>query len=141
MHPLLFHQRKKLKKKIAESNLNKQTQKSIMNYRQRVTYIPHGTLQRHVRTSDSIHNWCKTELGGAVTTEQQSKVGEKHKQGKIDEMTTKTSQVYYEALFKTALYIVKEEVAFRKFKSLVDLQRRNGVKEESTDKLKTKQYA
>ena len=56
MHPLLFHQRKKLKKKIAESNLNKQTQKSIMNYRQRVTYIPHGTLQRHVRTSDSIHN-------------------------------------------------------------------------------------
>ena len=104
MHPLLFHQRKKLKKKIAESNLNKQTQKSIMNYRQRVTYIP-------------------------------------HKQGKIDEMTTKTSQVYYEALFKTALYIVKEEVAFRKFKSLVDLQRRNGVKAESTDKLKTKQYA
>ena len=141
MYPLLFHQRKKLKKKIAESNLNKQTQKSIMNYRQRVTYIPHGTLQRHVRTSDSIHNWCKTELGGAVTTEQQSKVGEKHKQGKIDEMTTKTSQVYYEALFKTALYIVKEEVAFRKFKSLVDLQRWNGVKEESTDKLKTKQYA
>ena len=56
-------------------------------------------------------------------------------------MTTKTSQVYYEALFKTALYIVKEEVAFRKFKSLVDLQRWNGVKEESTDKLKTKQYA
>ena len=141
MHPLLFHQRKKLKKKIAESNLNKQTQKSIMNYRQRVTYIPHGTLQRHVRTSDSIHNWCKTELGGVVTTEQQPKVGEKHKQGKIDEMTTKTSQVYYEALFKTALYIVKEEVAFRKFKSLVDLQRRNGVKAESTDKLKTKQYA
>ena len=56
-------------------------------------------------------------------------------------MTTKTSQVYYEALFKTALYIVQEEVAFRKFKSLVDLQRRNGVKAESTDKLKTKQYA
>ena len=32
------------------------------------------------------------------------------------------------------LYIV-EEVAFRKFKSLVDLQRRNGVKAGSTDKL------
>ena len=132
---------KKLKQKIAERNLNKQIQKSIMNYHQHVTYIPHGTLQRHVRTSYSIHNWCKTELGGAVTTEQQPKVGEKHKQGKVDEMTIKTSRVYYEVLFKTALYIVKEEVAFWKFKGLVDLQRWNGVKAGSTDKLKTKQYA
>ena len=31
--------------------------------------------------------------------------------------------------------IVKEEVAFRKFRKLVDLQRRNGVKAGSTDKL------
>ena len=62
---------KKLKEKIAERNLNKQIQKSIINYHQRVTYIHHGTLQRHVGTSDSIHNWCKTELGGTVTTEQQ----------------------------------------------------------------------
>ena len=40
-----------------------------MNNRQRETYIHYGTLQRHVGTSDSIHNWCKTELGGTVTTE------------------------------------------------------------------------
>ena len=33
------------------------------------------------------------------------------------------------------MYIVEEEVAFRKFKSLVDLQRRNGVRAGSTDKL------
>ena len=31
--------------------------------------------------------------------------------------------------------IVEEEVAFRKFRKLVDLQRRNGVKAGSTDKL------
>ena len=112
---------KKLKQKIAEHNLNKQIQKSIMNYRQRVTYIHHGTLQCHVGTSNSIHNWCKTELGGTVTTEQQPKFREKHKQGKVDEMTIKTSRAYYEVLFKTALYIADKEVAFRKFKSLVDL--------------------
>ena len=51
----------------------------------------HGALQRQVITSNSIHNWCITELGGTVTTEQQPKVGEKHKQGKVDEMTIKTS--------------------------------------------------
>ena len=106
-----------------------------MNYRQRVTYIHHGTLQRHVGTSDSIHNWCKTELGETATTEQQLKVGEKRKQGKVDEMTIKASCAYYKVLFKTALYTVEEEVAFRKFKSLVDLPRRNGVKAGSTDKL------
>ena len=33
------------------------------------------------------------------------------------------------------MYIVEEEVAFRKFKKLVDLQRRNGVKAGSRDKL------
>ena len=73
-----------------------------MNYRQAVTYTHHGTLQRHVGTSDSIHNWCKTELGGTVTTEQQPKVGEKQEQGKVDEMTIKTSRAYDEVLFKTA---------------------------------------
>ena len=127
--------KKKLKQKIAERNLNKQNQKSIMNYRQCVTYIHHGTLQRHVGTSDFIHNWCKTEMVGTVTTEQQPKVGEKRKQGKVDEMTIKTSRAYYKVLFKTALYTVEEELVFRKFKSLVDLQRRNGVKAGSTDKL------
>ena len=127
---------KKLKGKIAELNLNKQIQKSIINYHQRVTYIHHGTLQRHVGTSDSIHNWCKTELGGTVTTEQQRIVREKHKQGKVDEMTIKTSCAYYEVLFKTALYTVEEEVAFQKFKSLVDFQTWNGIKAGSTDKLK-----
>ena len=65
-----------------------------MNYRQHVTYIHHGTLQRHVGTSNSIHSWCKTELGGTVNT------GEKRKQGKVDEMTIKTSCAYYEVLFK-----------------------------------------
>ena len=102
---------KKLKQKTAERNLNKQIQESIKNYRQCVTYIHHGTLQRHVATSDSIHNWCKTELGGTVTTEQQPKVGEKRKQRKVDEMLIKTSCAYCEVLLKTALYIVEEEVA------------------------------
>ena len=92
-----------------------------MNNRQRETYIHYGTLQRHVGTSDSIHNWCRTELGGTVTTKQQPKVAEKRKQGKADEMAIKTSRAYYEVLFKTALYIADKEVAFRKFKSLVDL--------------------
>ena len=80
-----------------------------MNYCQRVSFIYHGTLQHHVGTSDSIYNWCKTELGGTVTTEQQPKIREKRKQGKVDEMTIKTSCEYYEVLFKTALYIVEEE--------------------------------
>ena len=102
---------KKLKQQIAERNLNKQIQKLIMNYCQHLTYIHHGTLQRHVRTFDSIHSWCKTELGGTVTTEQQPKVGEKRKQGKVDEMLIKTSCAYYEVLLKTALYIAEEEVA------------------------------
>ena len=106
-----------------------------MNYRQPVTYIHHGTLQQHVGTSNSIHNWCKTELGRTVTTEQQPKVGEEHKPGRVDEMIIKTSHAYYEALFKTGLYIVEEEVAFQKSKSLVDLQRWNGVKAGSTDNL------
>ena len=44
-------------------------------------------------------------------------------------MTIKTSRACYEVLFKTALYIVEEGVAFRKFKSLVDLQRRNVLKQ------------
>ena len=83
-----------------------------MNYHQPVTYIHHGTLQCHVVTSDSIHNWCKTELGGIVTTEQQRKVGEKRKQRKVDEMTIKMSCAYYKVLFKTGLYIVEEEVTF-----------------------------
>ena len=75
-----------------------------MNYHQHVTYIHHGTLQRHVGTSNSIHSWCKTELGGTVTT------GEKRKQGKVDEMTIKTSCAYYEVLFKIALYIVQQDL-------------------------------
>ena len=50
-------------------------------------------------------------------------------------MTIKTSRAYYEVLFKTALYIVEKEIAFRKFKRSVDLQRRNDVKAGSTDKL------
>ena len=49
-------------------------------------------------------------------------------------MTIKTSGAYHEVLFKTALYIVEEEVTFQKFKNLVNLQRRNGVKAGSTDK-------
>ena len=102
--PCSFVNEKKLKQKIVERNLNKQIQKSIMNYHQRVTYIHHDALQRHVGTSDSIHNWCKTELGlGTVTTEQQPRVGEKRRQGKVDEMTIKISCVHYEVLFKTAL--------------------------------------
>ena len=60
---------KKLKQKIAERNLNKQIQKLIMNCCHCVSFIYHGTLQRHIGTSDSIYNWCKTELGGTVTTE------------------------------------------------------------------------
>ena len=48
---------KRLKPKIAKLNLNKQIQKLIMNYRQRVTYIHHDTLQCHVGTSGFIHNW------------------------------------------------------------------------------------
>ena len=82
---------KKLKQKIAERNLNKQIQKLIMNCCHCVSFIYHGTLQRHIGTSDSIYNWCKTELGGTVTTEQQPKIREKRKQGKVDEMTIKTS--------------------------------------------------
>ena len=101
---------KMLEQNIAEHNLNKQIQKSIMNYRQHVTYIHHGTLQRHVGTSDSIHNWCKTELGETVTTEQQPKVGEKRKQGKVDEMTIKTSRAYYKFLFKTALLLSRKKL-------------------------------
>ena len=62
-----------------------------MNYCQRGSFIYHGTLQHHVGTSDSIYNWCKTELGGTVTTEQQPKIREKRKQGKVDEMTIKSS--------------------------------------------------
>ena len=104
--------------------------KLIMNYCQPVTYIHHDTLQRHVWTSDSINNWCKTELGGTVTTEQQPELGEKCKQGKVDEMKINIMKSYLKLL-----YIVKEEVAFWKFKSLVDLQRWNGVKAGSTDKL------
>ena len=50
-------------------------------------------------------------------------------------MTIKTSRAYYEVQFETALYIVEEEVAFQKFISLVDLQRQNGIKGGSTDKL------
>ena len=65
-----------------------------MNNRQRETYIHYGTLQRHVGTSDSIHNWCKTELGGTVTTEQQPEVGEKCVQGKVDEMTINIMKSY-----------------------------------------------
>ena len=53
---------KRLKQKIAKLNLNKQIQKSIMIYRQSVTYVHHDTLQCHVGTSNSIHNWWKTEL-------------------------------------------------------------------------------
>ena len=106
-----------------------------MNYRQPVTYIDHGTLQRHVGISNSFHNWCKTKQGATVTTEQHAKVEEKRKQGKVDKMSIKTSSAYYGILFKTAFYIVEEEVAFQKFKSLVDLQRRNGVKAGTTYKL------
>ena len=72
-----------------------------MNYCQLVTYIHHGILQLHVGTSDFIHNWCKTELEWTVTTEQLRKVGEKCKQGKVVEMTMKTSHVYYEVQFKS----------------------------------------
>ena len=28
-----------------------------------LTYIHNRTLERHVGTSDSVHNWCKKELG------------------------------------------------------------------------------
>ena len=37
--------KKKLKQKIAECNLNKQIRKLIMNYCQHVTYIHHDTLK------------------------------------------------------------------------------------------------
>ena len=106
-----------------------------MNYRYPVTYIDHGTLQRHVGTSNSFHNWCKTKQGAALTTEQHPEVGEKRKQRKVDEMSIKTSSAFYGIRFKTVFYIVEEEVAFQKFKSLVDLRRRNGVKEGTTYKL------
>ena len=106
-----------------------------MNYRHPVTYIDHGTLQRHVGTCNSFHNWYKTKLGAALTTEQHPKVGEKRKQRKVDEMSIKTSSAFYGILFKTAFYIVEEEVAFQKFKSLVDLRWRNGVKAGTTYKL------
>ena len=43
----------------------------------------------------------KTELEWTVTTEQLRKVGEKWKQGKVVEMTMKTSHVYYEVQFKS----------------------------------------
>ena len=52
---------KELKQQIAQRNLNKQIQKSIMNYYQPVTYVHHGTLQCPVGTSNSIHNWTGRE--------------------------------------------------------------------------------
>ena len=60
-----------------------------------------------------VTNWA--ELGGTITTEQQPNIGEKLKQGKVDEMAIKTSHAYYEVLYKTALHIVEEEVVFQKF--------------------------
>ena len=95
--------KKKWKQQIGQCNLNKQIQKWILNYHEPVTNVHLGTLQYHVRASDSIHNWCKTELGGTVTTEKQREIGEKCQQGKVDEMTIKTSYAYYEVLFKTVL--------------------------------------
>ena len=55
---------KKLKQTISQRNLSKQIEKSIVNYRQPVTYIHHGTLQRHVGTSDSFITGAKLNWEG-----------------------------------------------------------------------------
>ena len=39
--------------------LKGQVMKSLLSYRDNITYIHHKTLSRHVGDANSIHSWCK----------------------------------------------------------------------------------
>ena len=125
-------------------NMKGQVLKSIMSYRNEITYIHHKSFARHVGDINSIHNWCKkaicpqTSASSTVaetTTDQSAAARSSRVPLRVDTMFIGNSTDYYKKLFKTALYIAEEELAFLKFKSLVLLQVDNGVKLGSTDKL------
>lgn len=107
-----------------------QVLKSMLSYRKEVTYIHHKTLARHVGDANSIHNWCKKNIVGAVKETQDEPT-----QKRVDEMVISNSFEYHQKLFTTVLTIVEEELAFLKLKPLMELQVKNGLKLGSTDKI------
>ena len=108
---------------------------SAQSYRSSVSYIHKPTLARHVGNEKSLHQWCKKEVlvnNGEVYVPPVQQ--ETASQTRIDTGIATSSYIYFEKLFRTVLYLVEEEIAFAKLKSLMTLQMNNGLKFGSTDK-------
>ena len=73
-----------------------------------------------------------------IDTRVKNNAHQSQQQVRVDEILMKSSQHYYEILFRTVLTIIEEEMAFQKFKPLMERQMKNGVKFGSTDKCDAK---
>ena len=118
---------------------------------EKTEYVHNTTLQRRVGDGSSLHQWCKrhvldecVEAGSSSDVIDMSvkyNAQQSQQQVRVDKIMRKSSQYYYEILFRTVLTIIEEEMAFQKLKPLMELQMKNGVKFGLTDKCDAKACA
>ena len=111
--------------------------KSLLSYRDNITYIHHKTLSRHVGDANSIHSWCKKSMcpDATLNTPSNLESTSSTQQNRVDEMMIGNLFDYYKKLFTTVLTIAEEELSFLKLKPLMLMQIKNRLKLGTTDKL------
>ena len=117
----------------------------MQSYPSLVFYIHKPTLAKHVRHAKPLHQWCKKEVvfsNGTIyiAPEQQQGNPSSLSQFSIDAGIATSSYTYFEKLFRTVLFLVEEEIAVTKLKSLITLPMKNGLKFGSTDKWNNKTF-
>ena len=105
-------------------NIKGSALKSIYFFRESVACIHQSTFTRHVGTSTSFHHWCKQKISGnGISDEQPQSSSSNPDQKRVDETITNNSKEYYKVFFRTVLTLLEQELAFKKFASLVKRQK------------------
>ena len=117
----------------------------VKQYIDGVDYVHHRNVGRHCKPG-SLHEFAarlskshkRNENSDEATLEPDPEPTSSHSiseniqaskdQPGIDTMLMGNSRDAYQKLFRTAFFIALEEISFSKFSSLVDLQKKNGVK-------------
>ena len=133
----------KFESEMVRRNSRGKISESAKKYRKEVYYIHRPALARHSGDGKSLHKWCKKHNLNSnyqefhpsrVTNAPQPLLNQQF----IERSVSANSISYYQKLFRTALYLVEEELVFTKLQGLAELQMRNGLKFGSADKLNDK---
>ncbi|XP_064596785.1 zinc finger protein 862-like [Liolophura sinensis] len=120
-----------IRAEAARRNVKGAAFNGIVNLADGVECVHRGNLSRHIKPG-GLHDWAKQRFGKSpvASTSSAPQAGPPSGSGqrRIDILIDQTSSTAYRHLFNTALCIVRHERPFSDFRSLVTLQRKNGIK-------------